>query len=55
MAETQNGEIIGGNLLYVAYFNAGLRVAAISNPFHPKEVGYYIPEAPKENRIIQTV
>ncbi len=42
-AETQDGEIIGGTLLYVAYFNAGLRVVDISEPFRPREVGYYIP------------
>jgi hypothetical protein len=58
-AETKDGEIIGGNLLYIAYFNAGLRVVDISDPFHPKEVGYYIPEAsdktkPGLKRVIQT-
>jgi len=42
-AETKDGEIIGGTLLYVAYFNAGLRVVDISDPFKPKEVGYFIP------------
>ncbi len=43
-AETKDGEIIGGTLLYIAYFNAGLRVVDISDPFKPKEVGYYIPD-----------
>jgi hypothetical protein len=42
-AETRDGEIIGGSLLYIAYFNAGLRVVDISDPFQPREVGYYIP------------
>lgn len=42
-AETKDGEIIGGSLLYIAYFNAGLRIVDISNPFSPREVGHYIP------------
>ena len=42
-AETKDGEIIGGSLLYVAYFNAGLRIVDISDPFKPREVGHYIP------------
>ncbi len=53
-AETRDGEIIDGNLLYIAYFNAGLRVVDISDPFQPKEVGYYIPKTPQAARIIQT-
>jgi hypothetical protein len=36
--------MIGGSLLYVAYFNAGLRIVDISNPFKPREVGHYIPD-----------
>jgi len=42
-AETRDGEIIGGTLLYVAYFNAGLRIVDITDPYHPREVGFYIP------------
>jgi hypothetical protein len=43
-AETRDGEIIGGNLLYVAYFNAGLRIVDISDPYRPREAGFYIPD-----------
>jgi hypothetical protein len=58
-AETKDGEIIGGSLVYVAYFSAGLRVVDISDPFHPKEVGYFIPDTtektkPRLKKVIQT-
>lgn len=58
-AETKDGEIIGGSLLYVAYFSAGLRIVDIYNPFRPKETGYYIPETtdktkPRLKKVIQT-
>ena len=33
-------------LIFGAYFNGGVRVHDVSNPFHPEEVGYYVPEAP---------
>ncbi len=36
------------DLMYITWFNAGLRVVDWSNPFRPKEVGYYIPAGTKE-------
>ena len=58
-AETRDGEIIGGSLVFIAYFNAGLRVLDISDPYHPRETGFYIPEPVGSNKsggagIIQT-
>ena len=35
------------DLMYITWFNAGLRVVDWSNPFRPKEVGYYIPAGTK--------
>lgn len=42
-AETRDGILIGGTLLYVAYFNAGLRVIDLADPLRLREVGYYVP------------
>jgi hypothetical protein len=39
-----------GKLVFVSYFNAGVRTVDIRDPFHPKEVGYYIP-ATTENTV----
>ncbi|MBT3820671.1 MAG: hypothetical protein HOG04_04680 [Nitrospinaceae bacterium] len=36
------------DLMYICWFNAGLRIVDWSNPFEPKEVGYYIPAGNKE-------
>jgi hypothetical protein len=35
------------SLVFGAFFNAGVRAFDVSNPFLPREVGHYIPEAPK--------
>ncbi|NEU73242.1 hypothetical protein PI95_011870 [Hassallia byssoidea VB512170] len=37
-----------GDLLYLAYFNAGLRIFDVSHPRLPQEVGYFIPPDPKK-------
>ncbi len=37
-----------GDLLYLTYFNAGLRVFDVSVPTVPREVGYFVPPDPKK-------
>jgi len=45
-AETVNGELnrFDDKLTWIAYMNAGVRVVDLSDPYHLKEVGHYIPK-----------
>jgi hypothetical protein len=45
-AETVNGRInrFENKIAWLAYFNAGIRVVDLSNPYRIEEVGYYIPK-----------
>ncbi|MCV2488867.1 hypothetical protein OF117_05785 [Geodermatophilus sp. YIM 151500] len=39
-----------GNRVVMTWFNAGLRVFDISDPYVPEEVGWFVPEDPRERR-----
>src|SRR3984957_7127502 len=37
-------------ILFIAHFNAGVRALDIRDPFHPKEIAYYIPAVTPQTR-----
>lgn len=45
--ENRPGSFQSENLIFVTYYNAGLRIVDIRNPYRPEEVGYFIPPAPE--------
>ena len=38
-------ETVTGDLVFVVWFNAGLRVVSLADPYRPTEVGHYVPAA----------
>jgi hypothetical protein len=42
------------DLVFLTYFNAGLRVIDVSDVLQPKEVGYYVPALPDGQKAIQS-
>jgi hypothetical protein len=51
--EMRPGTLVDSNTVFVTWFNAGLRVVDISDARHPREVAYYVPEAPPGRSSIQ--
>ena len=41
------GSFQNENVIFITYYNAGLRVFDIRNKFRPEEVGFFIPPAPE--------
>lgn len=48
--ENQPGTFQSDTLIFGTYFNGGVRVHDISNPYQPKEVASFVPEAPAGSR-----
>ncbi len=42
------------NLVFLTYFNAGLRAVDVSDPLRPTEVGYFVPETAEGQNSIQS-
>ena len=42
---------VSEELVFGTYFNGGLRVHDISNPYQPQEVAYFVPEAPDDSQV----
>jgi hypothetical protein len=45
--ENRPGSLQSSRLVFATYYNAGLRVFDIENPFRPREVGFYVPPDPE--------
>ena len=43
----QYREKLDDTIVYVTWFSGGLRIVDVADPFHPEEVGFFIPEPPK--------
>ena len=45
--ENRPGSFQSSRLIFATYYNAGVRVFDIENPFQPREVGFYVPPNPE--------
>jgi hypothetical protein len=45
--ENRPGSLISSNLVFATYYNAGLRVFDVSNPFQPRQTGYFVTPPPE--------
>jgi hypothetical protein len=51
--EMRPGSLVNSNEIYVTWFNAGLRVVDIADARRPREVAYFVPDAPPGRSSIQ--
>lgn len=52
--ENREGSYRSESLVFVTYFNAGVRVYDLADPGHPLEIGSWVPEAPPGQEAPQT-
>jgi len=50
----QPAEQLYDNTMYVTWFAGGLRAIDISNPYQPREVGYYVPLPGKGQKVVMS-
>jgi len=48
--EHRPGSLLDPNTIYLTYFNAGVRVYDISDAARPREIAYFVPEAPPSGK-----
>lgn len=46
-------EIPGIRKMFVTSFSGGLRVVDISNPYRPREIGFYVPEPGRGQKTVK--
>jgi len=51
--ENRPGSYRSEELMFVTYFNAGLRVYDLADPGSPQEIAAYIPECPPDQEVVQ--
>ena len=51
--EMRPGTLVDPNTVYVTWFNAGVRVFDVSDATRPREIAYYVPDAPPGRSSIQ--
>ncbi len=49
--ENQPGSFSSDTLIFGTYFNGGIRVHDVSDPYRPEEVAYYVPATPEGSRV----
>jgi hypothetical protein len=51
--ENRPGSYISEEIVFLTYFNAGLRVYDLADPYHPIEIAHWIPETPPDQEDVQ--
>lgn len=51
--ENRPGSLFSDEVIFMTYFNAGMRVFDIANPYRPTEIAFYVPPTPPGQKAIQ--